>query len=100
MPLSKKWSHFDMASVSQETNKYGIYEMASPDKKILYIGEGHVHERLKTHFINSREPIPGASLYRVEYTKSKERAKQRERAEIRTFMRDNQTCPKYNDRLG
>ena len=76
MPLSKKWSHFDMASVSQETNEYGIYEMASPDKKILYIGEGHIRA-------SSREPIPGASLYRVKLLKVKNVLSQRERAEIR-----------------
>ena len=100
MPLFKKWSHFNLASVALEGDGYGIYELATPSGEILYIGEGHVHDRLRAHFINGRDPIPGASLYRVEYTGSKERAEQRERAELRDYIRSHGTCPRFNDRLG
>jgi len=100
MPIFKKWSHFNLASVSRETDAYGVYELAAPSGQILYIGEGHVNARLLAHFINGRDPIPGTSLYRVEYTGSKERAEQRERSELRDYIRSNGTCPRFNDRLG
>lgn len=100
MPLFKKWSNFNLASVSRETDAYGVYELAAPNGQILYIGEGHVNARLLAHFIIGGDPIPGTSLYRVEYTGSKERAGQRERVELRDYIRSHGTCPKFNDRLG
>lgn len=46
------------------------------------------------------EPIPGTSKYRAEITGSKERAEQRERAELRDYIKTHGNCPRFNDRLG
>jgi len=100
MPLFKKWSYFNMANISVESDGFGVYELGDSSRNILYIGEGHVQDRLYSHFINGTNPIPGTGLYRVEYTGSKERAGQRERAELRDFIRTHGDCPKFNDRLG
>jgi len=89
-----------MANVAVESDGYGVYELADASGNILYIGEGHVQSRLYSHFISASDPTPGVGLYRVEYTGSKERAEQRERAELRDFTRSHGDCPKFNDRLG
>ncbi len=100
MPLPIKWSSFNKGNVSEESNAYGVYELSDSDGNIVYVGEGHVKDRLDSHFGIGKDPIPGAGQYRVEYTGSKERAEQRERAEIRAFQRRRGDCPKFNDRLG
>ena len=100
MPLYKKWSSFNKVNVLAETDAYGVYELGDSNGEIVYIGQGRIGARLNSHFLRGRHPIPRASLYRVEVTGSKERAEQRERAEIRAYMRTHGTCPVYNDRLG
>ena len=85
----------------EETNAYGVYELGDSDGEIVYIGNGRIRDRLNAHFLRGRDPIPRVSLYRFEVTGSKERAEQRERAEIRAYMRShNRECPMYNERLG
>ena len=100
MPLFQKWSHFDKEHVLSEPNSLGIYELGDSSGNILYIGEGRLHDRLNSHFINGGDPIPGTSKYRAEITGSKERAEQRERAELRDYIKTHGNCPRFNDRLG
>ena len=100
MPIFLKWSAFNKDNVSEEPESFGIYELADKFGNILYIGQGRLRSRLLSHFIAARSPIPGAAKYRTEVTGVKERAEQRERAEIRNFLRRNGDCPKFNDRLG
>lgn len=100
MPLAIKWSSFKKDNVLEESNAYGVYELGDSEGNILYVGEGHVRDRLESHFGIGNDPIPGAGLYRIEYTGSKERAEQREHAEIRAFQHKHGDCPKFNDRLG
>ena len=100
MPLFVKWSPYNKTNVSQEPDSFGVYELADRDGQILYIGQGRLRARLLAHFVTGRSPIPGASKYRTEVIGVKERAEQRERAEIRNFTRKNGDCPKFNDRLG
>ncbi len=84
-----------------ETDAYGVYELGDSDGEIVYIGHGRIGNRLNDHFLRGRDPIPRVSLYRFEITGSKERAEQRERAEIRAYMRNHDgECPMYNERLG
>src|SRR5205809_3885633 len=100
MPLFKKWSAFNKFNVTMETDAYGIYELADRDGNIVYIGQGRIYSRLNSHFLNSRDPIPKASYYRIEIAGSKERAEQRERSEIKAHIRTHGNCPSYNMRLG
>ena len=100
MPLYKKWSAFNKENVLAETDAYGVYELGDRNGEIVYIGQGRISSRLNSHFLSGRHPIPRTSLYRVEIIGSKKRAEQRERAEIRAYMRTHGTCPSYNDRLG
>ncbi|MCW3985073.1 MAG: hypothetical protein NWE91_01495 [Candidatus Bathyarchaeota archaeon] len=99
MPLAIKWSWFTKDSVSRETNNYGVYELGNADG-ILYIGEGHVYSRLMAHFADGSEPIVGASYYRVEYTGSKERAVQRQNAELSAYKRKHGKYPSFVHRKG
>jgi len=100
MPLFLKWSDYTKVNVSTEPDSFGVYELANNVGNVLYIGEGRLRQRLLSHFITGKSPIPGVSKYRAEITGVKERAQQRERSEIRAFQRKHGDCPKFNDRLG
>ena len=97
MPLALKWSYFDKGTVSREGDEYGVYELGN-EYDILYIGEGHVYSRLMAHFPGGRDPIVGASGYRVEYTGSKARAEQRQNAELAEYRRTHGRLPRFNGR--
>jgi hypothetical protein len=97
MPLAIKWSYFNKDNVTREKDNFGVYELGNDDD-ILYIGEGQVYTRLMSHFPNSREPVVGASYYRVEYTGGKQRAIQRQNAELEAYKRKNGRHPKFNYR--
>jgi len=99
MPLALRWSYFTKENVSRETNNYGVYEIGNATG-ILYIGEGHVYSRLMAHFANGSEPVVGASYYRVESTGGKEKARQRQNAELSTYKRKYGKYPSFNQRKG
>lgn len=99
MPLTIKWSRFTKANVSRETDGYGVYELGNVTG-VIYIGEGHVYSRLMSHFPDGIDPIVGASLYRVEYTGGKDRAKQRQNAELGAYKRSHGDYPRFNQRKG
>jgi len=99
MPLPIKWSTFTKLTVRRESDNYGVYELGDFDDS-LYIGEGHVYSRLMSHFADGSDPTPGVSSYRLEYTGSKVRAKQRQNAELRAYYRRHGRYPRYNQRIG
>lgn len=74
-----------------------MYELGN-DCDILYIGEGHVYSRLMAHFPGSSELVVGASYYRVEYTSGKERAEQRQNAELEYYRSQHGAYPRFNSR--
>lgn len=100
MPLFKKLSSFNKDNVLSETDAFGVYELADSGGEIVYIGHGRIRDRLNAHFLGGRHPIPKVSLYRFEVTGSKQRAEERERAEIKDYFRTHGKCPSYNKRLG
>ena len=95
MPLQIKWSNFNKDNVSRESDNYGVFEIGN-DSGVLYIGEGHIHSRLISHFPQGTEPVVGASYYRVEYTGGKERCEQRKSAELDAHYKNNGSYPKFN----
>lgn len=99
MPLSTKWSKYSKVDVQKyETDNYGIYELANSNE-LLYVGEGKVRERLVSHFPGGDDPTPGASHYRTQYTQSKERAVQRQNAELKAYMSShNGKLPRFNQK--
>ena len=99
MSLQIRWSDYNKDRVGEETDNYGVYEIGN-DFDILYIGEGQVRSRLLSHFPQSSEPVVGSSLYRVEYTVGKDRAVQRQNAELLKYYRDTGHYPRFNTRKG
>ena len=101
MPLSIKWSAFNKNTVLAEPNFYGVYEIGDSNGRIRYIGEGRIKDRLNSHFVGGTHPIARSAKYRKETTGSKQRAKERERAELRAYARSNDgNWPPSNKRLG
>ena len=99
MPLPKRWSYLTKEDVTRETANYGVYELGN-EYDILYIGEGAVYTQLMSHFSTGRAPIVGASYYRVEYTGGKDRAVQRQNAELHAYKRKHGRYPRFNRRKG
>ena len=99
MPLAIRWSAFTKKNVRRESENYGVYELGD-SSDILYIGEGHVYTRLMSHFADGSEPTLGVSSYRVEYTRSKLRAVQRQNAELNSYRRKHRKYPRYSKRKG
>lgn len=100
MPINKKYSTYTKETVkANETDNYGVYQIANSSNDIIYIGEGKVKTRLLRHFPDAREPVVGGSKYRVEYTKSKDRARQRQNALLAEYKRNNdKKLPPFNQK--
>jgi hypothetical protein len=102
--ISSKWKVFNIEQVNKEMNNFGVYEIADKNKLILNIGEGKVKSRLLAKHPSKRnnlEKILNGKYYRCEYTKSKLRCEQRERAlQIRYKNGHNGKLPYYNNQLG
>jgi hypothetical protein len=99
MPLPIRWSGYSKESVGVECNNFGVYELGN-DFDILYIGEGQVYNRLMAHFPQGSDPVVGTSKYRVEYTGGKDRAVQRQNAELNAYYRAHGRYPYFNTRKG
>lgn len=99
MPLVIRWSSFTKDNVSRESDDYGVYELGNVTG-VIYIGEGHVYSRLMSHFPDGTAPIVGASLYRVEFSGGKDRAKQRQNAELGAYKRRHGDYPHFYQRRG
>lgn len=79
------------------SNKFLIL---SPNKQVIYIGNGRIRSRLKSHFLNGTHPIPQAAYYRVKYIGSKLRAEQKERALLADHEYRYRELPRFNRRFG
>ncbi len=99
MPLVLRWSEFTKDRISSEGDEFGVYELGNYSD-ILYIGEGQVFTRLNSHFPGGSDPMVGISSYRVEYTGSKVKAGQRERAELALYRGRYGALPRFNQRRG
>ena len=101
MPLSVKWSAFNKNNVLAEKNSYGIYEIGDSKGKIMYIGEGRLKDRLNSHFVGGDDSIRCSAKYRKEVVGSKQRAEERERAELRAYAKAHDgNLPPSNKQLG
>ena len=101
--IQTKWSDFTKENIKSETDNYGVYEISDIQRNILNIGEGHLKTRLLIKHpdnVKSKERIPEAAYYRCEYTGSKLRCEQRERALQKLYKSKHKKHPKYNKQLG
>jgi hypothetical protein len=78
MKIKKRWSIYNKEVAKNQQSYYAVYELANIDKQILYIGEGHLKERLIAHLPDGSEPVVTACFYRYEFTNSKTRCVQRQ----------------------
>lgn len=98
MPLAIKWSKFTIENLGRVDPVYGVYELGDKDKNIIYIGQGFLRDRLLAHKISDEPCFKKARYYRFEKTGSKERAEQRERAEMNRYERQYGELPECNKR--
>ena len=100
MPLSVRWSAFNKDTVLAEPNVYGVYEIGDNYGRIMYIGQGRIRDRLNSHFVGGSHPVGHSAKYRKETTGSKQRAEERERAELGAYAGSNDGyLPPYNRRF-
>ena len=98
MPLPVKWSKFTYENLDSVNPVYGIYELGDKNKSIIYIGQGVLSERLWAHKTSNKPCLKKTRYYRFEKTGGKERAEQRERAEMNKCERQYGVLPECNKR--
>ena len=98
MPLAVKWSKFTDEYLERADPVYGVYELGDKDKNIIYIGQGILTERLWSHKKSHKTCFNKAQYYRFEKTGGKQRAEQRERAEMNQYERQHGNLPECNKR--
>lgn len=95
MLLTKVYHSYSKELVYLESDEFGVYEILDSDGP-LYIGHGLIRTQLLSHFPDGSDPIVEASKYRVEYTISKELAKQRAKAKLDAFHEQKGRFPRFN----
>lgn len=100
MPLKKKTRKYSKKNVSSAPNSYGVYEILNSVGETEYIGQGRVRDRLTDHFLGGNDPVPRGARFRFSTTESKNRAEQRERAELRKYEKKKGRLPPSNSRRG
>lgn len=100
MPIRRKWSNFRKENVREEVhNVYGVYELANEKQDIINIGEGKIRDRLRAHFADGSDPIPGASYFRYEASGGKNRAIQRYNTLLAEYKRENDSPLRFNQKI-
>jgi len=92
MPIVKRWSKI---TGFQVPDQLGIYELGWSGN-LVYIGQGRIADRITRHTTKAWS----FNQVRYEVTNSKQRAEERERAELRNFGEREKELPKYNSRIG
>lgn len=93
MPLAKQWSTYKELDIP---NQVGVYELGW-SKNVVYIGKGDIANRIACH---DRKEKVNFHQIRYEITNCRQRAGERERAELRNFKEKKGRLPKYNFRIG
>lgn len=108
MSIHKRWSKYTIKNASSEPDTFGIYEIGDIETgAILYIGEGHIRSGLLAHSPDGGKKkhvsIFGTSIvgiygYRFELTKTKEKARQRQKELLSDFKRNFGSLPRFNQK--
>lgn len=98
MPLAIRWSKFTEENLDRADPVYGVYELGDNDKNVIYIGQGVLSERLWAHKNSDKPCFQKARYFRFQKTGGKQRAEQRERAEMNAYLRRHDTLPRSNKR--
>ena len=98
MPLAIRWSKFTKENLDRVDPVYGVYELGDKNKNVIYIGQGILSERLWAHKTSDRPCFKKARYYRFQKTGGKERAEQRERAEMNVYEDQYGVLPECNKR--
>ena len=96
MPISKRWSRFNWDRLDEVLDVYGVYELADANDYTVYIGSGHLHERLQYWKGSGNPCIRQARKFRYEELLSDRRRRQRERALLKEFKKIHGTLPRCN----
>ncbi len=108
MSIHKRWSSYTEKNASSEPNSFGIYEIGDIETgAILYIGEGNIRAGLlahspdggkKKHISIFGTSIVGLYGYRFELTKTREKAKQRQKELLKDFKNTYGSLPRFNQK--
>jgi predicted GIY-YIG superfamily endonuclease len=93
------WLEFSAENLKNTPTTLGVYAIANADKKVIYIGEGHIKARLQAH--RRKSEFEQAAYYKYEKLSSKLRCQQRERALHKEFLKKHKGfLPLNNVHLG
>lgn len=96
--IQKKWSRFDLATVQEAPNTYGVYEIGNRLRNVIYIGSGRIRDRLFHHLSRGKMCVRNKGQYvRWEEMGRSDRAQQRENALLKRFQHEKGQWPECND---
>ncbi|OGD55503.1 hypothetical protein A3K78_11350 [Candidatus Bathyarchaeota archaeon RBG_13_52_12] len=91
-----QWWGYSAASVSLESDIYGVYELGDADKEIVYVGSGKVKDRLLCHLENKECPL--ARYYRLLIVGAEESCNSMESEIVQEYRERKGRPPLYNEK--
>jgi hypothetical protein len=91
-----QWWGYSAASVSLESDIYGVYELGDADKEIVYVGSGKVKDRLLRHLEKNECPL--ARYYRLLIVGAEEFCNSKESEIIQEYRERKGRPPLYNEK--
>ena len=93
-----QWWGYYAASVSLDSDVYGVYELGDVNKEIVYVGSGKVKNRLLCHL--EKKEFPLARYYRYSIIGGEESSKLRESEILQEYRESMDRFPLYNGKNG
>ena len=91
-----QWWCYNAASVSLNSDYYGVYELGDANEEIVYIGSGKVKSRLLYHL--EKKECPLARYYRLIIVGVEESCKSKELEILQEYRESMGRLPMYNER--
>ena len=98
MSIQKRWS--ELKDLKELPDSFGVYEIADPWRRTLYIGSGRIEERIKRHKRDKDQCFRKGKYLRFEKIGSESKCRARKRRLLREYEAKHGTLPKYNKRIG
>ena len=93
-----QWWGYYAASVSLDSDIYGVYELGDANKEIVYVGSGKVKSKLLCHL--EKKECPLARYYRLIIVGIEEACKSKELEILQEYRESMGRLPLYNEKMG
>ena len=91
-----QWWGYNAASVSLNSDFYGVYELCDFNGEVVYIGSGKVKSKLLGHL--EKKECPLARYYRLLIVGAEEYCKLKESETLQEYIKGMGRLPLYNEK--